>query len=633
MDPQQRLLLEASWEALEHAGIDPASLQRSSTGVFVGTSSQTYASLVLDQSESAEGYMTTGIAGSMVSGRVAHSFGFEGPVASVDAACASSALAIHLACQALRAEECSMALAGGVAVSSTPLLHLQFPRQNLFSLAEDGRCKSFADAADGTCLSEGLGLVVLERLTDAKVHGHPVLATIRGSAANHDGPSNGLTAPNGLSHERVIREALSKAHMPAARIDVVEAHGIGTVLGDPIEAEALLATYGQEREPERPFLLGSIKSNLGHTLAAGGVAGVIKMVLSMEKGLIPQTLHVDKPTRHVDWSSGAVRLLTEVTPWPTCDGRRYAAVHSFGMSGTNVHIVLEGETSEGDSTPPRKVRMGLGSGGSRSAIPWLISATDQDGLRRQIQRLGDFVKRNSALSLEDAAYSLAVFRPHLPCRIALLSKNREQLLHQLESAEANLGEGLGSGFVRRGTGSAFFFANDADRSLIDLFAARSEFPEFAQVIQRCDEVLSPVIGWPLLGELQAATARATFALRIPETFSLQVATAAALRAWGVEPIALLGSRCGEISAAFTAGLIGLTDAAEVIASTLDVEGRTRTWSVDAQAPEFPCYASTGLLIASIEDWGIHREDQRRPRCSGGPSDRSPSTRRYWLGLG
>ncbi|MFJ8744634.1 type I polyketide synthase [Embleya sp. NPDC127516] len=608
MDPQQRLLLETSWEAFENAGIDPTSVKGHPVGVFIGGAACGYGAGAGDLPDGVEGYALTGSISSVISGRVAYAFGLEGPALTVDTACSSSLVALHLAGRALQRGECTMALAGGVTVMATPTGFVEFSRQR--GLSPDGRCKAFAAAADGTGWSEGVGLLLVERLSDAVRNGHRVLAVVRGSAVNQDGASNGLTAPNGPSQQRVIRQALADARLTARDVDAVEAHGTGTALGDPIEAQALLATYGRDRPDATPLYLGSVKSNIGHTTAAAGVAGVIKMVLAMREGVLPATLHVDEPTPHVDWSAGTVELLTAPRAWPDHDRPRRAAVSAFGISGTNAHVVLE-------QPPAAPVRAGeprpTGDPGTPlPVLPFLLSAHSAKALRAQARRLAEHVEAlpgpvptesdptetvsaetvSAEPVLADLAYSLVVSRARLEHRAVVTAADREGLLAALAGLAAG-GSGVDAvvGVAQAGTRPVFVFPGQGSQWVAMAGGLLSASPAFAAQIGACEEALAPFADWSLTSVLSSESDAWLERVDVvqPVLWAVMVSLAQLWRSYGVRPAAVVGHSQGEIAAACVAGALSLDDGAKIVAlrskAILDLAGKGAMASVGLSAEE------------------------------------------------
>jgi acyl transferase domain-containing protein/surfactin synthase thioesterase subunit/acyl carrier protein len=604
MDPQQRLLLEGVWEVLEDAGIDPASLSGSRTGVFTGVMHHDYGRNAGRVSAELEGYLATGAAASVVSGRLAYVFGLEGPAVTVDTACSSSLVTLHLACQALRAGECSLALAGGVTVMTTPGLFVIFSRQR--GLSVDGRCRSFGAGADGTGWSEGMGLLLLERLSDAERNGREVLAVVRGSAVNQDGASNGLTAPNGPSQQRVIQQALAGAGLSPADVDVVEAHGTGTPLGDPIEAQALLATYGQGRPDGRPLWLGSIKSNIAHAQAAAGVAGVIKMVLAMRHGVLPRTLHAQELSPHVDWSGGDIELLTGPVSWEPGGTPRRAGVSSFGISGTNAHVILEEAPRIEDPAvgeAPQAAGGEVASAASAVASPFLVSAASAEALAGQAARLGSYLCEHSEIPIEGVASALANNRARLAHRAVVVAGESKDLLSGLTALErGEASDGLVTGVAATGGKVALLFSGQGSQWVGMGIELWNTAPVFAEQMVACTDAFAPYLDCSLEDVLRGrAGAPSLDRVDIvqPALFAVMVSMAALWRSCEVAPAVVVGHSQGELAAAYVAGGISLEDAARVVALRSravaeELSGRGGMVSV-ALGPE--------RVEVDLEEWG------------------------------
>ncbi|MFI2617298.1 SDR family NAD(P)-dependent oxidoreductase [Streptomyces sp. NPDC018584] len=631
MDPQQRLLLETAWEAVEDAGIDPATLVGTRAGVFAGLSPNRYGA---HGDAELEGHLLTGTIPAVASGRIAYTLGLHGPALTVDTACSSSLVAVHLACQAIRNDECDLALAGGAAVMATPEIFLEFSRQG--GLAADGRCKAFGAGADGTGWAEGAGIIVLQRLSDAQAQGRTVLAVIAGSAVNQDGASNGLTAPNGPAQERVIQQALTNARLTADQIDAVEAHGTGTTLGDPIEAHALLNTYGQHHTAQQPLYLGSLKSNIGHTQAAAGIGGIIKMVQALQHGQLPPTLHADNPSPHIDWTTGHISLLTKTTPWPEQDRPRNAAVSSFGVSGTNAHLILQ--QAPATAFPERGSEPGMPEAGSGSGMPrqrsspgalrpappeapqqtlpaavaLSLSAKSAPALRAQAARLRDHVADHADLSLSETGHALVMRRGVFAHRAVVVVESRTEAIDALDALAADrphqaLVHGVADSTAERKT--VFVFPGQGSQYPGMAQGLLAASPVFRDSVHATAEALGPYTDWSLLDVLRqhpGAPDLDRVDVVQPALFAVMVGLAHHWRSSGITPDAVIGHSQGEIAAAHVAGALTLDDAARIVAlrsrALTTLEGRGGMASVPlptGQAEQLLAPWSDRLTVAAV----------------------------------
>ncbi len=562
MDPQQRLLLEATWEALERAGIDPSSLHSSDTGVFIGAAAQEYGPRLYEETEGFAGYLAMGIPSCIASGRVAYTLGLQGPAVTVDTGCSSSLVSVHLAVRSLRSGECDLAVAAGVTVVCSPSVYIGLGRQG--ALSADGRSKPFAAAADGFGAAEGAGVLVLARLSHARRTGYPVLALIRGSALGQDGATDVLSAPSGPAQQRVIRQALLDAGLSAGDVDVVEAHGTGTRIGDPIEAAALQATYGEAHSVTRPLLVGSVKSNIGHTQYAAGVAGVIKIVQSMRNGMVPATLHLDSPTPQVDWSSGTIEVVGSARPWPDqsdeTDRPRRAGVSSFGLSGTNAHVILEQALPESAAATSTRKRL--------PATPWVLSAKSASALAEQAARLRRFVEQHSELDPHDVAYSLVATRALFDHRAVVVGAERDELLSGLGAISSSTpAPNVVTGKAAATGGTVFVFPGQGSQWTGMAVELLDSAPAFANQMRLCDAAFAEFVHWSLLEAVRGGVGSGCLD-RVdvvqPVLFAVMVSLAAQWRALGVHPDAVLGHSQGEIAAAYVAGALSLRDSAKVV---------------------------------------------------------------------